>query len=253
MIQNTNCNKCLFSNKVSSGNPCEHGVIKHLEGKKRIKIVDDFYVIEEYSCKLGFSKEIYEANKDSITIDEIKKEVVSRSYVKYYLIIDITNSDIEQITQVCDTVKTMDIKPSFVSFILFPSPNNKEKIEKLKQAINSKFEWKAHSFIQSISLDDAIHMILDTNFKKNDSSFILLYDVNNIRELNEDVNELNNDIMIDQKPHHYARKNGSSGLNGLFLHFDNYQVLRSIEKDIIEACKSMPEPTILVYGDHATT
>lgn len=253
MIQNTNCKKCLFSNKASSGNPCEHGMIQHLNGLKRIKVVDDFYVIEEYSCKMGFSKEVYEANKDSITIEKIKQEVVNRSYIRYYLIMNLTDSNIAQITQMCDTIKSMDIKPSFVSFILFPSPNNKEKIDTLKQTIVGGFEWKAHTFVDSISVDDAIHMALDTNFKKNDSNFILLYNIDNIAEINEDIHELNNDIMINQTPHHYGRKNGSSDLNGLFLHFDNYQVLRSIDKDIIEACKSMPEPTILLYGNHATT
>ena len=201
---------------------------------------------------MGFSKEVYETNKDSISIEEIKQEVIERSYIKYYLIMNITDSDTTQIIQMCDQIKEMDIKPSFVSFILFPSSNNKEKIDTLKQNVVGEFELKAHTFVDSISMDDAIHMALDTNFKKNDSNFILLYDITNIRELNADIHELNNDIMINQTPHHYGRKNGSSDLNGLFLHFDNYQVLRSIDKDIIEACKSMPEPTILLYGNHAT-
>jgi hypothetical protein len=251
MIQNTNCSKCLFANKASSDNPCEHGMIDHLKGIKRMKIVDDFYVIEEYACKMGFSKEVYEANKDSVTIEEIKREVVARSYVKYYLMLNLTDSNIEQITEMCDKIKAMDIKPSFVSFMIFPSSNNKEKIDTLKQVIGGAFDWKAHNFIESISIDDAIHMTLDTNFKKYDSNFILLYDINSINEINEDMNELNSDIIIDQKIHHYGRKNGTSGLQGLFLHFDNYQMLRSIDKDIMEAFKSMPEPTVLLYGSHA--
>lgn len=249
MIKNTTCQKCLFANKASSDNPCEHRLIEHLDGIKKMHIVDDYYVIEEYVCKMGFSKDFYEQNKDSISLEEIKQEMVDRACIRYYLLLDITNLDTKQTQDLCRVLETMDIKPSFISFLLFPSVDNKEKISILKESIDNILMWKAHSFIEAISIDDAIHIALDTNFGSNKSDFLLVYDPTQSDQLNNDINEINSAIIIDQKFFHYAAKSNCEGLNGLFLHFNNYQVCRSIDKNIEAALKTIPESIIFKYGN----
>jgi hypothetical protein len=250
MITNTTCKKCLFSNKASSDTPCEHNIIEHIKEQKKISIVDDFYVIEEYMCRMGFNKDVFEKNKDNISIDTIKQEIVNRACIEYYMVMDITTLSPDEVSKLCDTLIGLSIKPKFISFLLFPNDNNKEKILTLKKHIDDNFMWKAHSFINEMSFDDALNVALDTNVGKNNTSFLLIYNNKNIAELDTDINELNSHIIISQKPFHYAKKNKTEGLDGLFMTFSNYNICRSIDKNIEQALSTIPEAIVLEYGNY---
>jgi|688.fasta_scaffold84788_5 hypothetical protein len=250
MITNTNCKKCLFANKASSDTPCEHNIIEHIKGHKKTSIVDDFYVIEEYMCRMGFNKDVFEKNKDNVSIDVIKQEIINKACMGYYAVIDITTLDPAGVSRLCETLIGLSIKPKFVSFLLFPDDSNKEKILALKNQIGDHFMWKAHSFISEISFDDALNVALDTNVGKNNTSFLLIYDAKNIAELDEDINELNSHIVILQTLFHYAKKKKADGLGGLFMTFSNYNICRSINKNIEQALSTIPEAIVLEYGNH---
>lgn len=247
-IVNTRCERCIFSNPVSSGNPCENKIIEYIKETKKLKVINDFYSIEQYSCKMGFSRDIYEKNKQEASLSEIKQKIVEEACIKYYLIMDITECGPKDIKTLCKKLLSLDIKPAFISFIMFPDESNKKKIETLKKYADNTLMWKAHSFIENISIDDAIHASLDTNFYKNDSRFILIYDPQDISELNLDINTINSEINIMQKFFHYGKKKKRKKLNGLFIHFDNYQTCRSIDKNITTALTSIPEAVIYSYG-----
>lgn len=250
MITNTNCKRCLFSNKASSDSPCKHNIIEYIKEHKKTSIVDDFYIIEEYMCKMGFDKDVFEKNKNDVSIDIIKQEIINKACIGYYLVIDITTLDPSGVSSLCDTLIGLSIKPKFVSFLLFPDDSNKEKILALKNHIGDHFMWKAHSFISEISFDDALNVALDTNVGKNNTSFLLIYNAKDIAELDENINELNSYIIISQKPFHYAKKREADGLGGLFMTFSNYNICRSIDKNIEQALSTIPEAIILEYGNN---
>lgn len=249
MITNTNCQKCIFANKANQDEPCQHNIIEYIKDHKKLDIVNDYYVINEYVCRMGFSKDIYEANKDKISLEDIKQEIVDRACMRYYLILDISTTSPEALKNTCDILLDLKIKPAFISFIMLPSDDNKEKITVLKTLTDDKLMWKAHSFIETMDIDNVIHSILDTNFQNNHSEYILIYDINNLEQLDNDINEINSNIIIYQKPFHYARKHNSSNLDGLFMHFNNYQVCRSRDNHIVEALKAIPEAIVLEYGN----
>lgn len=248
MITNTKCQKCLFADKVSSDNPCQHNIIDHVKSHKKIRIEDDFYVIENYVCKMGFDKNTYEEHKDKVSLEAIKQEIVNRACIAYYLLMDISSLNPQELERFCNSLISLSIRPKFISFLLFPDEHNKEKIFTLKRLIDKEFMWKAHSFISEISVNDAIHVALDTNVGQNNTNYLLIYDPNKIEELDSDINEINSDIIIMQKPFHYGKKIMSSDLNGLFMTFNNYNVCRSIDKDIKEALSTVPGAVVLEYG-----
>jgi hypothetical protein len=249
MITNTNCKKCLFSNKASSDAPCEHNIISYIKEHKKINIVDDFYVIENYMCRMGFNKDVFEENKDNISIDIIKQEIVNKACIEYYLVMDITTLNSGELSGLCDTLINMSIKPKFVSFLLFPDDQNKEKILTLKKHIDDHFMWKAHNFISDMPFDDALNVALDTNVGKNNTSFLLIYDNKDIKELEDDINEINSSIIILQKPFHYAKKKKTQNPNGIFMTFQNYNICRSINNNTEQALLTIPEAIVLEYGN----
>lgn len=251
MIINTNCKKCLFSDKASSSSPCEHKIIEHIRNIKTLSVDDKgYYTIHEYVCKMGFDKNTYETNKEKISIDEIKQEIVNRACIRYYLVLNITTSTLEEIENVCNVLKELEIKPVFISFIMFKNPENHRRVEILKKHIDNEFMWKAHGFIEEISADEAIHVAIDTNYGKNNSHYLFIYDTKKILELNNDINEINTNITITQKPMHYAIKKNSSDITaGLFLTFNNYQICRSIDKNILESLTSIKDAIVLEYGE----
>ena len=249
MITNTSCKKCLFSDKASSDIPCEHNIIEHIKEYKKINIVDDFYVIEDYMCRMGFNKDIFEENKDSVSIDTIKQEIINKACIEYYLVMDITTLTPDGVSQLCDTLISLSIKPKFISFLLFPDDHNKEKILTLKKHIDDHLMWKAHNFISEMPFDDALNVALDTNVGKNNTSFLLIYDNKHIKELDDDINEINSNIIILQKPFHYAKKKKNQNPNGLFMTFKNYNICRSIDNNIEQALSTIPEAIVLEYGN----
>lgn len=249
MITNTKCELCMFANAASSDNPCENKLIEFIKDTKKIDIVNNYYVIHDYACKMGFSKEHYEKNKDKLSLAEIKQEIVNRVCMTYYLVMDITKCSTAEIENVCKKLNTIDIKPAFISFILFPSGDNKEKIFTIKKYIDNSIMWKAHTFIENMSFDDAISAALETNFYKNNSRYILIYNPKDIEDLNKDTNQINSDIMILQKIFHYGKKIKSQSLDGLFLRFDNYEICKSIDKDINKALETNTKAIVLNYGE----
>lgn len=252
MIKNTNCKKCLFSEKATSQSPCQHNIIDYIKDIKTLSVDNEgYYSIREYVCKMGFDKNTYETNKDKISLEEIKQEITNRACIRYYLLMNITEISLEEMENLCDYLKTLKIKPVFVSFIMFKHDDDHKKVEILKKSIDHEFTWKVHGFIESMSIDDAIHVAIDTNYGKNNSHYLLIYDIKDILDLDNDINEINTSIMITQQPMHYGLKKTSENINtqtGIFLTFNNYQICRSIDKNILNALASIPDAVILKYG-----
>jgi len=247
-MKNTLCENCLFSDHASSQSPCEHEVIKHIKDTKTLKIDNDFYVIENYMCKMGFSKKAFDSNSEKYSLEEIKQEILKNACIKYYLVMDITETNSEQLSNTCSKINELKIPPKYISFLIF-SENSKDKIELLKESKITNVEWKAHSFIADVDKNNGLHLALDTNLKKNNSQLLLFYNIDDIDDLDQDVNEINTIVNIEQPAFHILKKNNKENtMDGLFLSFDSYEYAKSQNKDIIRAISDLENTIILNYG-----
>lgn len=247
-MKNTLCENCLFAHEASSQSPCEHEVIKHIKDIKTLKIVNNYYVIEDYKCKMGFSKNAYDNNSEKHPLEEIKQEILKNACIKYYLVMDITEADEEQLAHIGSKINELKIPPKYISFLIF-SENSKEKIKALEQSHISNVEWKAHSFIADLEKNNGLHIALDTNLKKNNSQLVLFYSIDDVDDLDQDVNEINTIVNIEQPAFHVLKKNNKENtINGLFLSFDSYEYAKSQNKDIIRAINDLENTIILNYG-----
>jgi hypothetical protein len=247
-MKNTLCENCLFADHASSQSPCEHEVIKHIKDTKTLNIVNDFYIIEDYMCKMGFSRSAFDSNSEKYCLKEIKQEILKRACIKYYLVMDITDADEEQIARVCSKINELKIPPKYISFLIF-SENSKDKIKSLEQSKITSVEWKAHSFIADVDKNNGLHLALDTNLKKNNSQLLLFYNIDDIDDLDQDINEINTIVNIEQPAFHVLKKNNKENtMDGLFLSFDSYEYAKSQNKDIIRAINDLENTIILNYG-----
>ena len=247
-MKNTLCENCLFADEASSQSPCEHKVIKHIKDIKTLKIVNNYYVIEDYKCKMGFSKNAFDNNSEKYSLEDIKEEILKNSCIKYYLVMDITEVDKEQLAHIGSKINELKIPPKYISFLIF-SENSKEKITALEESNISNVEWKAHVFIPDIDKNNGLHLALDTNLKKNKSQLLLFYSTDDIDDLDQDINEINTIVNIEQPAFHLLRKNNKKNImDGLFLSFDSYEYAKSQNKDIVRAINDLENTIILNYG-----
>lgn len=253
MKHNTRCENCLFAHKYDSENPCEHGIINHIKDIKTLEVQNDYYTIVDYNCKMGFSKKAFENNSDKYTLDIIKQEILKNACIKYYLVMNITDSSEEEIHYICKKINELSIPPKYVSFLI-KNEDNKKFIKYLNQGKINNTEWKAHGFLVEMEDIESIHVALDTNLKKNNSQLLLFYDKKNIDSLDRDVNEINTIINIEQKSFHILQKNGQQKheIDGLLISFDGYTFLKGRNHNIMEEIEQFEltsdDIIILKYG-----
>lgn len=251
-MKKTSCKKCLFSKPASDSNPCEHGVIQHLldTQNKTLNIVEDYYQIEDYECKMGFSRETMDLNKDLITIEDIKQSVI-RNSVKIYLILDISTTTPENIATHCKHIDDNHDLVRFVSFCMFSDDSqvNKEKIDIIRSSLKSDIPWKVHVLIENVPYEKALHPIISSNKNSNGSQFLLIYDIEKTSELKRDLNEINTICTIEQRDFHVMQKTGCDNcLNGLLISFNNYFTAKRVSDNILDTIKDSKEIIIYRYG-----
>ena len=240
----TKCSECMFASPIpdSFSNSCSKNIIDHISSIKKItKDSNKFNIIENYACRYGFSKKIYEENKENLENNNFDQMLSNNSKMRYHLILDMElNNDIDNIIK---EISKLDILPSYVSFMF----RNKQtrtfipnKHTELLNSINQDFDWKIHNFLEELDLEHSIDHILSTNFKNNNTYHFLVYSSNNIHVLNSEISSINNNIMLYQKSFIAMLKNSSS-LYGLLMSFDNYKVAKSIDYSLLSAINTEPD------------
>lgn len=250
-MKNTRCENCLFSDKASSDHPCEHMIIEHIRDRKKLSIENDFYIIENYTCKMGFSRQSLENNKDKYSIEDIKSQILQNACIKYYLLMDITSLDNKELSKVCQKIKELQIPPKYISFLILNNSkgNSKGKIKTIEESKIQNTEWKSHGFIVQMNKMEAIHLALDTNLKKNNSQLLLFYSPRDIDSLDEDINEINTIVNIDQPNFHVLFKKGKEdSLDGLLMSFDSYSYAKGEDPNILKAISNLEGTIKLSYG-----
>jgi len=238
---NTKCERCLFANPISdtSSDQCSQNIIDQIRSYKTITQENDFNIIQEYACRYGFAKDVYEQNKENLKDVNLLEQINKNTQIKYYLLLDIDKEC--ETDSLIDKLNNLDVKPQFVS-VMFREPKVRRFIEKDKEAFVAKslIPWKCHNFIESNGLQQSIDHILSTNMQNSKSLHFLVYNSLDLDQLQKDVLAINNNLILYQKPNIAMMKNLNT-LYGLFMSFENYKVAKSFGDDILEILRKESE------------
>jgi hypothetical protein len=244
----TKCEKCLFANQHNTTgiSECSQNIIEKIKDIKKITQENNFNVIHEYACRYGFAKEVYEANKEDLKEVDLLQQIKTNSQTKYYLLLDISPG-CSDINHIINSLNDLEIKPQFIS-LMFRDPKSRIFTQEDKELLTSKINtpWKSHNFTHEINLQDAIDHILSTNMQISKSSYFLVYNSLDLENLSLDIHNINDTIVLYQKPHIAMIKNFIS-LNGLFMSFENYKVAKSLGDDILSIIKNETQSEIIQF------
>jgi hypothetical protein len=233
---NTKCGECMFasSNHNNETSACSRNIIEQIKNIKNItQDGDGFNVIENYACRYGFSKQVYEQNKELLS-DGFEARLTENSKIRYYLLLDCCDSTID-FDAVLDTIKSLDIPPKAISFMFRdldyrPFGNNHQDF------LLSNYKdthWKVHNFVENIELEKGIDHILSTNAKNNNTSIFLVYNAKDLGSLSIDITAINNHIVLYQSPM-IAMIDKNNSLYRLAMSFENYKVAKSLSDQLIK-------------------
>jgi hypothetical protein len=223
---------------------CSKNIIEQIKDNKKITQEDGFNIIENYACRYGFSKEIYEQYKDQWDPQDFENRMLQNSRIKYYLLLDCYDPDLD-LTDVIQQIPQLNIPPKSVSF-MFRSLNFRPFSKEHQDFLLSNYKdirWKAHNFLEEISLEGGIDHILSTNAKNNNTSIFLVYNAKDLQFLDRDIQTINENMILYQSPM-IAILDRNNTLYRLAMSFENYKVAKTLgpnlisvlaqEKDIIQ-------------------
>lgn len=232
---NTKCKECMFSaSNDDADQSCSKGIIEKIKNIKKIsKDEDNFNVIENYACRYGFSKEIYEKYKTEFEENNFALKLEENSKIRYYLLLDCSDVDLD-FRYISQALLKLKIPPKSVSFMFrnleyrpFNSDHQSFLTTNYKDIV-----WKAHNFIDNIELENAIDNILSTNSKSNNTCVFLVYNAKDLDSLEQDVEAINIHTTLYQSAT-IAMIDNNNALYRLSMSFENYKVAKTLGANII--------------------
>jgi len=233
---NTKCKECMFSysdGEQSDSSICSKNIIEQIKDIKNITQEDGFNIIENYACRYGFSKQIYEQYKDQWDPQDFENRMLENRRIKYYLLLDCYDPDLD-LQDIIQQIPQLNIPPKSVSFMfrsLSFRPFGKEHQDFLLSNYKD-IRWKAHNFLEEIPLEDGIDHILSTNAKNNDTSIFLVYNAKDLQFLDRDIQTINNNMILYQSPT-IAIVDHNNTLYRLAMSFENYKVAKTLGPNLI--------------------
>jgi hypothetical protein len=249
---NTKCSECMYAKEITNSDAltgCSKNIIEKIYNIKKIFQEENslYNTIENYACRHGFSKKIYEENQDKFQNDVLEKMIEANNRLRYYLLLDCSDNTIN-FDDIISSVSKLEIQPSAISFIFRKVAFRPFLPEKHNDICNTLFinsKWKAHNFLYNISLNDSIDHILSTNARMNNTSHFLVYDSNKINNLNNDVITMNDNIMLYQKPMAVMIED-KLNLHKFCMSFENYTIAKQISSNLLNIYSDI-EDTDIVY------
>jgi hypothetical protein len=247
---NTKCCECMFASPVEDSNTlkgCSKDIISKIMNIKEISIDENGYNhIQNYACRYGFSQNIYNQYKENFIDGSLEQMINTNTLIRLYLIIDCSDPSID-FDNIIAKLSNLDIPPVAISF-MFRSrsfrPFLPEKHNDLCNSLLKNCKWKAHNFLYDIVIDDAISHVLSTNARMNSSYYFLVYDGSRIDQLNTDIININDNVILYQKPM-IAMIESQDTLHKFFMSFDNYAVSKEISHSLLESIKK--EQNNIIY------
>lgn len=231
---NTKCRECMFAS-TDATQSCQKNIISKIKSIKTItKDNDNFNVIENYACRYGFSKQIYEQYKNQWDPNDFEYRLQENSKIRYYLLLDCYETDLD-FDHIIRSIPSLSIEPKAVSFMfrnLEYRPFNIEYQNFILEHYKDIY-WKAHNFLEDMSLEHSIDHILSTNLKNNNTSIFLVYNAKDLASLDSDVQTINNNIVLYQYPMIAMIDNNNESLYRLAMSFENYKVAKSLGPSLI--------------------
>jgi hypothetical protein len=252
-MPNTHCKDCVFSNVASDANACKFDIPQMVIDNHNILVKDNYNYIENYKCFYGFSRKILEENKESLSLESIENMVLTRSKIRYYLVLDIRSIKPEDMSDIIYLINNLDIKPQYISFIILPQNNAKDTFKLLNENLKVECKWKLHTFLENMPLNDVVNISAETNLNTANSSILFVYDYSQKESLN-----INN--AINYMHYHFIIKQDNlfgishDGLHGLCLPIAIYRSLLSlVDRDIIKAINDTPVIKLSTYEIEKST
>jgi len=241
----TQCSKCIFGDVASSDMPCEFNILTKIKDIKNLTVIDDYYEIENYRCLYGFSKNQYDQNIENLKDIDIYKLVKDKANIKYYMILDTRQISKDRIYEIINEINSLEFKPRYLSIII--SPNDPDPIYDYVRHNLSCHKWTIHVFVETLSFNNCINIILDTNLVNSESWCLLFLDANNLdKNINDIVNFMQDTFIVKQKSF-YGIKNDNS-LHMMCLNCMVYKTLVStVDRDILKSIESTPEIILETY------
>lgn len=247
---NTKCCECMFASPVNNSDTlkgCSKDIISKIKDIKEISIDDNGYNhIHNYACRYGFSQNIYNQYKQNFTDGVLEEMINANSSIELYVLVDCSDASID-FDNIITKLSNLDIPPAAVSF-MFRSrsfrPFLPEKHNDICNSVLQNCKWKAHNFLYDIVIDDAISHILSTNAKMNNTYYFLVYDGSRIDQLNTDIININDNVMLYQKPM-IAMIESQDTLHKFCMSFDNYTVSKEISHSLLDSIKN--EQNNIIY------
>jgi hypothetical protein len=249
-MANTNCEKCIFSAPATESDPplCEFDIPNKIN--KTISISNQYYTIENYKCLYGFGKEQFMANKELHNVD-LKSMVIEKANLRHYMIIDLRSLSDELLVKAIIDINNIVIKPKCLSIIIDP-----ESSDRLYSIIKNNLQcnkWKVHVMLESMSFNDCINLILDTNLQESNTWCVLFIEYEKFlqMQLSISISELVDklqDIFIIRQDNFHGVKYEDSSLNLMCLNARLYKSLVSfIDSNILYSISQAKEVVLTKY------
>jgi hypothetical protein len=223
-----------YSDGEKSDTPiCSKNIIEQIKHIKDIKQEDGFNIIENYACRYGFSKQIYEQHKDKWNPEDFENRMIENSRIRYYLLLDCYDSNLN-LKDIIQQIPQLSIPPKSVSF-MFRSLNFRPFGQEHQDFLLSNYNdirWKAHNFLEEMSLEGGIDHILSTNAKNNNTSIFLVYNARDLQFLDRDIQTINDHMILYQSPM-IAIIDRNNTLYRLAMSFENYKVAKTLGPNLI--------------------
>lgn len=256
-MTNTSCENCIFA-KISD-TECLFDIPNSIKYNKKIYKKNNFNYIENYMCRYTLSEDVYkELLADNIDQQQIVQYMISKLKIKYYLIINL-DQDKNKLTELCEIINRLEVKPKFISFINKNLNDGNEMSDIINNNLEKNIDWKLHNFITDLELQQCMTICMDTNFSKTSSHLFCVYDQtmngNNYDLLNSRIVFLHMTIVVEQTPCQ-AIIDTMANLDGLAMSFAAYKFLittrsRNILDAIVEESKHEPSFKYISYGLHS--
>lgn len=232
MAQNTLCRNCHFAKEITADEPCKFGIPELIKDIHSIRTIDNYYVLDNYTCRYGISEKIYQENIDKFTGIDLIEYTKQQNVISYTLAI-VLDKDSDY-NKVIEHINMLSIKPHYLMIICNNNGNNIHQA--LKSSLKTEIKYKVHSFLAETPLPQNLHTAIETN-KNNIGNMFWILDYNDFIKYstNDSIQNLNYLINVAQPPVHYFRPSGSkSNFSGIFINLPNYVILSRTQNYTIE-------------------
>ena len=248
----TKCKECIYSDKISSNKPCSLNIIESIKASKKINVIDEYNVIENYQCRYGFSKKIYDENKQNIKDIDLINYIKHKNLIKYYLVIDFISDKNYCPNTLYESINALSIKPEYIS-ILIQQSNPQKLIDNCNLFLDKSLKWKIHNFLdEDMGIDNAIKVALDTNKVLEKTQFLWINSASDMRYIieNNAIEKINFIANILQPTCNFIRSSvlTSDYPNNLFLSKQTYShIVKQIDSNLTKGILSLKDTTIVNY------